>query len=142
VIAILVCATYLVSSTVYLYLSTSIFINKNTNKILYLVFYPALLNILLNLVFIPIYGFKAAVYTTIFTYWLVFFLPFLFPSFKQMMREMVVTRKIMLEGLLINIIVLTTAYFFYNINYILKIIIIIFTFVVFSFYYRKIKNYQ
>ena len=59
-----------------------------------------------------------------------------------MMREMVVTRKIMLEGLLINIIVLTTAYFFYNINYILKIIIIIFTFVVFSFYYRKIKNYQ
>ena len=142
VIAILVCATYLVSSTVYLYLSTSIFINKNTNKILYLVFYPALLNIVLNLVFIPIYGFKAAVYTTIFTYWLVFFLPFLFPSFKQMMREMVVTRKIMLEGLLINIIVLTTAYFFYNINYILKIIIIIFTFVVFSFYYRKIKNYQ
>lgn len=142
VIAILVCATYLVSSTVYLYLSTSIFINKNTSKILYLVFYPALLNIVLNLLFIPIYGFEAAVYTTIFTYWLVFLLPFLFPSFKQMMREMIGTRKIMLEGLLINIIVLTTAYSLYDANYVLKIIVIIFILIIFSFYYRKIKNYQ
>lgn len=142
VIAILVCATYLVSSTVYLYLSTSIFINKNTSKILYLVFYPALLNIVLNLIFIPIYGFKAAVYTTIFTYWLVFPLPFLFPSFKQMMREMIGTRKIMLEGLLINIIVLITAYSLYDANYVLKIIVIIFILIIFSFYYRKIKNYQ
>ena len=142
VIAILVCATYLVSSTVYLYLSTSIFINKNTSKILYLVFYPALLNIVLNLIFIPIYGFKAAVYTTIFTYWLVFPLPFLFPSFKQMMREMIGTREIMLEGLLINIIVLTTAYSLYDANYVLKIIVIIFILIIFSFYYRKIKNYQ
>ncbi|MGK7649949.1 hypothetical protein ACSQ7D_08085 [Capnocytophaga sp. G1920] len=139
VIAILVCATYLVSSTVYLYLSTSIFINKNTNKILYLVFYPALLNIVLNLVFIPIYGFKVAVYTTIFTYWLVFFLPFFFPSFKQMMREMIGTRKIMLEGLLLNIFVLIVAFFAYKVAYGWKFLIVGIVALFSLLYYKKNK---
>ena len=142
IIAILTCASYLVNATIYLYLSASIFINKNTQKILYLVFFPAILNIILNLIFIPIYGFMAALYTTIFTYWIVFLLPFIFPTFKNIIREMIGTRKIMLEGLLVNIIVLGIAYFCYDINYIFKIVIIILVILASYFYYKNfnLKN--
>ena len=140
IIAILTCASYLVSSTIYLYLSANIFINKNTYKILYLVFFPAILNILLNAIFIPIFGFMAAVYTTIFTYWMIFLLPFIFDSFKKMTQEMLGSRKILLEGLLINIIVLLIAFFTYNINYILKFLIISVSIFFALLYYKRSKQ--
>lgn len=139
IVAILTSVSYLVNATAYMYLSTSIFINKTTNKILYLVFLPAIVNILLNFIFIPIYGFMAALYTTIFTYWLVFALPFLFTYFRDIIRNMIGSRKIMLEGLLINILVLGIAFFCYDINYIWKIIIIIPIFSLFYSYYRRIS---
>ena len=139
IVAILTSVSYLVNATAYMYLSTSIFINKTTNKILYLVFLPAIVNILLNFIFIPIYGFMAALYTTIFTYWLVFALPFLFTYFRDIIRNMIGSRKIMLEGLLINILVLGIAFFCYDINYIWKIIIIITIFALFYSYYRRIS---
>ena len=139
IVAILTSVSYLVNATAYMYLSTSIFINKTTNKILYLVFLPAIVNILLNFIFIPIYGFMAALYTTIFTYWLVFALPFLFTYFRDIIRNMIGSRKIMLEGLLINILVLGIAFFCYDINYIWKIIIIIPIFALFYSYYRRIS---
>ena len=142
IVAILTSVSYLVNATAYIYLSTSIFINKTTNKILYLVFLPAIVNILLNFIFIPIYGFMAALYTTIFTYWLVFALPFLFPFFRDIIRNMIDSRKIMLEGLLINILVLGIAFFCYDVNYIWKIIIIIPIFTFLYGYYRKINNTQ
>lgn len=142
IVAILTSVSYLVNATAYMYLSTSIFINKTTNKILYLVFLPAIVNILLNFIFIPIYGFMAALYTTIFTYWLVFALPFLFPFFRDIIRNMIGSRKIMLEGLLINILVLGIAFFCYDVNYIWKIIIIIPIFTFLYGYYRKINNTQ
>ena len=140
IIAILTCTSYLVSSTIYLYLSTNIFINKNTYKILYLIFFPAILNILLNAIFIPIFGFMAAVYTTIFTYWMIFLLPFIFDSFKKMTQEMLGSRKILLEGLLINIIVLLIAFFTYNINYILKFLIISVSIFFALLYYKRSKQ--
>ena len=139
IVAILTSVSYLVNATAYMYLTTSIFINKTTNKILYLVFLPAIVNILLNFIFIPIYGFMAALYTTIFTYWLVFALPFLFTYFRDIIRNMIGSRKIMLEGLLINILVLGIAFFCYDINYIWKIIIIIPIFALFYSYYRRIS---
>ena len=137
IIAILTCTSYLVNATIYLYLSSAIFINKNTQKILYLVFFPAILNIILNIIFIPIYGFMAALYTTIFTYWIVFVLPFIFPSFKEMIREMIGSRKIMIEGLFVNILVLLIAYLCYDINYIFKILIVILMFLCAYFYYKN-----
>lgn len=140
IIAILTSVSYLINATTYMYLSTSIFINKTTNKILYLVFLPAIVNILLNFIFIPIYGFMAALYTTILTYWLVFALPFLFPFFRKIIRDMIGSRKIMLEGLLINIFVLGIAYFCYDMNYIWKILIIIPIFAFLYGYYRKINT--
>jgi len=137
IIAILTCTSYLVNATIYLYLSSAIFINKNTQKILYLVFFPAILNIILNIIFIPICGFMAALYTTIFTYWIVFVLPFIFPSFKEIIREMIGSRKIMIEGLFVNILVLLIAYMCYDINYIFKILIVILMFLCAYFYYKN-----
>ena len=139
IIAILTCASYLVSSSIYLYLSTHIFVNKNTHKILYLVFFPAVLNIVLNAIFIPIYGFIAAVYTTIFTYWIVFLLPFIFSSFKKMAQQMLGTRKILLEGLFINTIVLLITFFAYNIDYSWKLLIVGSSILLASLYYKKYK---
>ena len=79
----------------------------------------------------------AALYTTIFTYWIVFVLPFIFPSFKEMIREMIGSRKIMIEGLFVNILVLLIAYLCYDINYIFKILIVILMFLCAYFYYKN-----
>lgn len=139
VIAILTSASYLLSSSVYLFLSINIFVNKNTGKILYLVFFPALLNILLNFIFIPIYGFMVAVYTTVFTYWIVFLLPFVSSVFKNMIKQMIGTRKLLLEGLLVNIFVLTVAFLGYDKHYMLKLVIVGGGVFCVLLYYKKIK---
>lgn len=61
----------------YFFISTSAFIEKKTKNLLWLVFLPGLLNITLCYIFIPIFGYEAAVYTTIIAYWSQLSIPFL-----------------------------------------------------------------
>lgn len=61
----------------YFFTSTSAFIEKKAKNLLWLVFLPGVLNISLCYVFIPIYGYEAAVYTTIVAYWSQLSIPFL-----------------------------------------------------------------
>jgi len=60
----------------YLFMSGITFIEKRTKQLLWLVFVPGILNILLCLVLIPIYGYKIAVITTMIAYWSQIFIPF------------------------------------------------------------------
>lgn len=45
-------------------------------QLLWLVFIPGLLNIILLLIFIPLFGYRVAVITTLISYWTQMFIPF------------------------------------------------------------------
>ena len=72
-------ASYMCFSNVvfafYTFMSTPVFIEKKTMQLLWLVFVPGSINLILCYVFIPIYGYKAAIYSTIFSYWSQLLLP-------------------------------------------------------------------
>lgn len=53
----------------YCFMSTPVFILKNTKQLLWLVFLPGFLNIILCCILIPIWGFKIAIFSTMISYW-------------------------------------------------------------------------
>lgn len=66
----------------YFFMSTSAFIEKRSLQLLWLVFLPGLINIFLCILLIPIYGYEAAIYTTIVAYWSQLLIPFISPYYK------------------------------------------------------------
>jgi O-antigen/teichoic acid export membrane protein len=60
----------------YVFLSSVCFIEKNTKQLLWLVFVPGILNVMLCIICIPIWGYRAALFTTIFSYWTQVLIPF------------------------------------------------------------------
>lgn len=67
----------------YSFISTAAFIEEKTRKILWLVFIPAVLNIVLNVIFLPMYGYKAAIFTTLIAYWSQLMIPYVIGYFKR-----------------------------------------------------------
>lgn len=67
----------------YNFLSNITFIEKKTINTLWLVFVPALINILLTLIAIPLFGYKSVIITTIIAYWSQLFIPIAIPYFRQ-----------------------------------------------------------
>lgn len=61
----------------YSFVSTTVFIEKKTFHLLWLVFLPGILNVILCSVFIPLCGYKAAIYTTLLSFWSQLLIPFL-----------------------------------------------------------------
>lgn len=70
------------SAILYYFFSTKIFIEKDTKHILWLIFVPAIINVLLNIIFIPYFGYFFAVYSTIISFFFIFLLPFFNSYFK------------------------------------------------------------
>lgn len=106
-------ATYMCFSNVvfafYTFMSTPVFIEKNTMQLLWLVFVPGLLNLILCFVFIPIYGYRAAIYSTIISYWTQLLLPFFIGYYNRNVRlwlgslsKIVVILLILLTSLLLS----------------------------------------
>lgn len=60
----------------YQFLAMAVFIKKNTKQLLWLVFVPGILNVGLCLIFIPIYGYWAAVFSTLISFWSLLLVPF------------------------------------------------------------------
>lgn len=71
----------------YSILSVPTFVEKKTWQLLWLIFIPALLNIVLNFIFIPIYGYRAAILTTIISYWSICFIALLVPYYREHLRN-------------------------------------------------------
>lgn len=67
----------------YAMISTPAIVEKKTWNLLWLVFVPALLNIILNFLFIPYYGYRAAIITTIIAYWVVSIIVLLVPYYRE-----------------------------------------------------------
>lgn len=66
----------------YLFMSSITFIEKKAKQLLWLVFVPGVINVVLSLVLIPIYGYKVVVATTVISYWSQIFIPFFVGYFK------------------------------------------------------------
>lgn len=71
----------------YTLLMTTATIEKQTKSILWLLFVPALVCIILNLIFIPIYGYRAAIYTVLISYWSVSIIGCYVPYFRAHMNN-------------------------------------------------------
>ena len=67
----------------YVFMSSICFIEKTTMHLLWLVFIPGILNIILLLIFIPLLGYKVAVITTLVSYWTQMLIPFFVKHYKK-----------------------------------------------------------
>lgn len=75
-IASLICYANIVNPF-YNFLATVVFITKETKHLLWLVFLPGALNVVLCLIFIPIYGYMTAVFSTLISFWSLLLIPFI-----------------------------------------------------------------
>ena len=67
----------------YTFMSVPAFIEKNTLQLLWLVFVPGLLNIAICALLIPVWGYKVAIYSTMFSYWSQLLIPLYNHFYKQ-----------------------------------------------------------
>jgi len=71
----------------YVFASAAAFIQKKTTQLLWMVFVPGLLNVTFCIIFIPIFGYKSAIYSTMASYWTQLFIPFVVPYYKKTVGE-------------------------------------------------------
>ena len=77
----------------YTFMSAPAFIEKNTMQLLWLVFVPGILNFVLCYTLIPIFGYRAAIYSTIVSFWSQLAIPFVVGYYKKSVREWLGHRK-------------------------------------------------
>lgn len=109
----------------YTYTSNSAFIEKKTTKLLWLVFVPGALNVLLCIVLIPLFGYKAAIYTTIISYWSQLAIPFVVKYYRDSVHKWLGSRKKIVCLLIIIIIFLLLGNVLKSIVFVPKAIITI-----------------
>ena len=67
----------------YTFMSVPAFVEKSTLQLLWLVFVPGLLNIAICALLIPVWGYKVAIYSTMFSYWSQLIIPLYNHFYKQ-----------------------------------------------------------
>ena len=85
-IACLLCIANVVYSF-YVFMSAPAFIEKNTMQLLWLVFVPGILNFVLCYTLIPIFGYRAAIWSTIASYWSQLSIPFLVGYYRRSVSQ-------------------------------------------------------
>jgi O-antigen/teichoic acid export membrane protein len=128
--------------SIYAYLSLPVFIKKKTQHILWLVFFPAIINIVLNIIFIPFFGYKCVAYTTVASYWTVPLFAFIHPFYRSEMTEMLGNFRKELFCYLISGIVLflLVVLFFYQLNFQNLILATIVTGFFYVIFYKKLQT--
>lgn len=71
----------------YTFMSAPVFIEKNTMQLLWLVFVPGILNLVLCYTLIPVFGYRAAIYSTIVSYWSQLLIPFFVGYYRKSVCE-------------------------------------------------------
>ena len=85
-IASLLCFANVIFSF-YVFMSTPVFIEKNTMQLLWLVFVPGILNFVLCFTLIPFFGYQVAIYSTIVSYWSQLMIPFCIGYYKKNVKK-------------------------------------------------------
>lgn len=106
----------------YTFASNVAFIEKETKKLLWLVFVPGTLNILLCVIFIPIFGYKSAIYSTMFAYWSQLAIPFVVKYYRDKVGEWLGGIYKLVILLAVIIILLIVGNYIKDLNIFLKII--------------------
>jgi len=124
----------------YSMLSAFCFIEKKTIYVLWLVFIPAILNIILNFIFIPYYGYMAAAISTIASYWSIAIIVLIIPYFKNHIIRWFGTLYIPIFLLSTCIFLLVISHFIGNFELLHKVIITILVLLIFAIYYYFNKD--
>lgn len=82
-----------VLNPLYNFLAVVVFISKETKHLLWLVFLPGVINVILCLTFIPIFGYITAVYSTLISFWSMLLIPFISKFHKKKVTEWLGSRK-------------------------------------------------
>lgn len=85
-IASLLCFANVVFSF-YVFMSTPVFIEKNTLQLLWLVFVPGILNFVLCYALIPFFGYRIAIFSTIVSYWSQLMIPYFVGYYRKSVKE-------------------------------------------------------
>jgi len=122
----------------YIFMSGVTFIDKKTTQILWLVFVPSILNIILNIILLPILGYKGAIISAVISYWSQALIPF-FSQYHKNKTKMWLGNRLKLVGLLV---ILATSLFLSNIisveSILIKLISSSLLMIMFSFFLLKI----
>ena len=95
----------------YVFVSSICFIEKRTLHLLWLVFLPGILNMSLCLIFIPIYGYKVAIYSTLIAFWSQLLVPYISKYHKNKIKLWLGSRYklLMLLATLLSAVVLSNS---------------------------------
>ena len=126
----------------YVFLSTPVFIGKNTIQLLWLVFIPGLLNFLLCLIFIPIYGYKAAIYSTIIAYWSQLLIPYFVSFYRSNVRMWLGDLRKIIFVFVVLLLSLICAQYFSTLMWWIKLLLTLLIIVLFMFFYRHKRMYE
>ena len=121
-IASLICFSNIIYP-LYALLSTIIFIEKKTKKLLWLVFVPGIINIFLNILLIPLFGYKAAIYTTLFAYWILLLIPICLKYFSDLFLKIFPSKYVLLKLFIIFLSLLVISNIISIYSFVFKIFI-------------------
>lgn len=121
----------------YTFMSTITFIEKRTKLLLWLVFFPGILNVVLNFIFIPIYGYRGAIFTTLVAHWSLLLIPFIVPYYRERARKWFgnLNKLLLLGGIIILVFYVSISLAYINIG--TKMIISLLALVLFFYIITK-----
>lgn len=136
-IACLLCFANVVYSF-YVFMSAPAFIEKNTLQLLWLVFVPGILNFVLCYTLIPVFGYRAAIWSTIISYWSQLSIPFVVGYYRRSVAQWLGHRWIILAILLLIVLNLVVANILMHVPIWQKILLSVVALTLLgSFYYRQ-----
>ena len=136
-IACLLCFANVVYSF-YVFMSAPAFIEKNTLQLLWLVFVPGILNFVLCYTLIPVFGYRAAIWSTIISYWSQLSIPFVVGFYRRSVSQWLGHRWIILAILLLIVLNLVVANILMHVLIWQKILLSVVALALLgSFYYRQ-----
>ena len=140
-IASLMCFSNVVMAF-YGFLSAPVFIKKNTLQLLWLVFVPGILNFALCLIFIPLFGYRAAIYSTIIAYWSQLLIPFFVKYYNQQAKIWMGSLMRIVWILIILLIGLISGQYFSILALSFKLLLTLVIVLAFLFVYKKKRLYE
>lgn len=110
-------------SPLYSVLSGISFMEEKTTKVLWLVFVPAIVNIILNFILIPYGGYKMAILTTLIAYWGMLAIAEIIPYYRTIVKNWLGGIRVIIFVAIASVILLFLAYALYKTTLWIKIII-------------------
>ena len=123
-------------------MSAPVFIEKNTMQLLWLVFVPGILNFVLCYTLIPIFGYRAAIYSTIVSFWSQLMIPFFVGYYKKSVGEWLGDRRLILVILVVVLADLLIANELMHVAIWLKVLLTLVAATLLWLFYKRGRFYE